>query len=236
MCNWWSPKTSSIRAGTNIAGLYFKLEPGWHIYWKNAGDSGEPPHIHWTLPEGVTAGPMQFPAPKRLPLGPLMDFGYEDEVLFPVKLQVDPAVKDGKAVLDAKVDWLVCREVCIPGKAELEMTLQLFSGQPPVVSGSGLDAELVERFANTLPQPLPANFKAIFQPTKEGFRLGVETGQRESTATFFPEDQDILDNPAPQKFTATAKGSDSRPEEGCEPYCKSRAVEGGSGTFRRAGV
>ena len=66
------------------AGLYFKLESGWHVYWKNAGDSGEPPRIKWTLPEGITAGPLQFPAPKRLPLGPLMDFGYEDEVLFPL--------------------------------------------------------------------------------------------------------------------------------------------------------
>ncbi len=201
-----TPDDQLYPGGNNVVGLYFKLEPGWHIYWKNAGDSGEPPHIHWTLPEGVTAGPMQFPAPKRLPLGPLMDFGYDDEVLFPVKLQVDPAVKDGRAVLNAKVDWLVCREVCIPGKAELQTTLQLFSGQPPVVSGSGLDADLVKRFANTLPQPQPSNFKAIFQPTKEGFRLGVETGQHESTATFFPADQDILDNPAPQKFSATAKG------------------------------
>jgi len=58
------------------AGLYFKLEPGWHIYWSNAGDSGEPPKIDWTLPKGVTADAMELPAPKRLPLGPLMDFGY----------------------------------------------------------------------------------------------------------------------------------------------------------------
>jgi thiol:disulfide interchange protein DsbD len=201
-----TPDDQIYPGGNNVVGLYFKLEPGWHIYWKNAGDSGEPPHIHWTLPEGVTADPMQFPAPKRLPLGPLMDFGYDNEVLFPVKLHVDPAVKDGRAFLNAKVDWLVCREVCIPGKAELETTLQLFFGQPPVVSGSGLDTELVKRFASTLPQPASANFKAFFQPTKEGFRLGFETGQRESAATFFPEDQDILDNPAPQKFTATAKG------------------------------
>ena len=59
----------------NEAGLYFKLEPGWHIYWKNAGDSGEPPSIQWALPKGITATSMQFPAPERLPLGPLMDFG-----------------------------------------------------------------------------------------------------------------------------------------------------------------
>ena len=200
-----TPEDQLYPNGNNLVGLYFKLEPGWHIYWENPGDSGEPPHIHWTLPQGVTAFPMQFPAPTRLPLGPLMDFGYENEVLFPVQLEVAPAAKDGKAPIDAKVDWLVCREVCIPGKAELETTLQLFSGKPPVVSGSTLDAELVKRLAKTLPQPLPANFTAIFQPTATGFRLGIETGQRETQAAFFPEDQDIVDNSAPQKLT-TAKG------------------------------
>jgi len=54
----------------NNAGLYFKLEAGWHIYWMNPGDAGEPPHVQWTLPVGITAGPLRFPAPKRLPLGP----------------------------------------------------------------------------------------------------------------------------------------------------------------------
>jgi thiol:disulfide interchange protein DsbD len=78
------PEDQLYPGGKNVVGLYFKLEPGWHVYWKNAGDSGEPPHIRWTLPDGVTAGPIQFPAPKRLPLGPLMDFGYENEVLFPM--------------------------------------------------------------------------------------------------------------------------------------------------------
>jgi len=200
------PSDQLYPAGSNVVGLYFKLEPGWHVYWKNAGDSGEPPHIHWTLPAGVTAGPMQFPAPQRLPLGPLMDFGYENEVLFPLQLQVAPTAKDGKVVIDANVDWLVCREVCIPGKAELKTTLQLVSGQPPVLSGSAVDAELVKRLAATLPKPLPAAFKALFQPTQDGFRLGVETGWRESTAAFFPADQDILSNPAPQKLTPTPRG------------------------------
>jgi thiol:disulfide interchange protein DsbD len=200
------PEDQLYPAGNNIIGLYFKLEPGWHVYWKNAGDAGGPPHILWTLPAGVSAGPMQFPAPQRLPLGPLMDFGYENEVLFPLKLEVAPTVKDSKATLDAKVDWLVCREVCMPGKAELSTTLQLVSGKPPVVSGSETDAELVKRLASTLPTRLPAGVKAVFQPTQVGFRLGVETGHRETTAAFFPADQDILSNPAPQKASPTAKG------------------------------
>src|SRR6516162_8056727 len=101
------PEPALVRGESAPAGLYFKLEPGWHVYWKNAGDSGEPPRIKWTLPDGVTAGPMQFPAPTRLPLGPLMDFGYEDEVLFPFEVKVAPDTKSGPATLHAKVDWLV---------------------------------------------------------------------------------------------------------------------------------
>jgi len=200
------PQDQLSPAASNLVGLYFKLEPGWHVYWKNAGDSGEPPHIHWTLPEGVTAGAMQFPAPKRLPLGPLMDFGYEDEVLFPVKLAVADTVKDGPVLLDAKVDWLVCREVCIPGKGELQVKLHLSPKAPQVSSGSGLAYDTMTRLAGTLPVALPANYKAVFQQTATGFRLGVETGRRESTAEFFPAEQDILDNPAPQKAVATARG------------------------------
>lgn len=200
------PEDQIYPSGSNDIALYFKLEPGWHVYWKNAGDSGEPPHIHWTLPDGVTAGPMQFPAPKRLPLGPLMDFGYENEVLFPLKLDVVPTVKDGPAVLHAKVDWLVCREVCIPGKAELETKLHMLPTTPPAAARSSVDVELFERLTSSLPKPLPPNFKAVFQPSNDGFRLGVDTGKREKEAVFFPSDQDVLNNPAPQVLTATAKG------------------------------
>jgi len=90
------PATALHRGETAQAGLYFKLEKGWHVYWKNAGDSGEPPHVKWTLPQGITASVLQFPAPKRLPLGPLMDFGYEDEVLFPFTVTAASDATTGK--------------------------------------------------------------------------------------------------------------------------------------------
>ncbi len=199
-------KAQLYPGGGDHGGLYFKLEPGWHVYWKNPGDSGEPPHIRWTLPEGVTAEPLQFTAPKRLPLGPLMDFGYDDEVLFPFRLQTAKSVKPGTAVLHAKVDWLVCREVCIPGKAELEVTRIVSANSATDAPDDGPGVEIWKRLAERLPDALPADFRAYFQPTKEGFRLAVETGHRETEAAFFPEDQDILDNPAPQKLTPTAKG------------------------------
>jgi thiol:disulfide interchange protein DsbD len=201
-----TPEAELAPNGENRVGLYFRLESGWHVYWKNAGDSGEPPRIRWILPDGVTAGSLQFPAPKRLPLGPLMDFGYEDEVLFPANLQVAKTAKLGPAVLHANVDWLVCREVCIPGKAELEESVQLKPTDPMVQLARPADLQLWMRLATSLPESLPKTATAVFQPIPTGFRLAVETGQRESSAVFFPSDQDILSNPAPQKLTPTAKG------------------------------
>jgi thiol:disulfide interchange protein DsbD len=193
----------------NDAGLYFKLEPGWHVYWKNAGDSGEPPQVKWTLPDGITAGPMEFPAPKRLPLGPLMDFGYEDEVLFPIEIHVAKGAKLGPTILRASVNWLVCREVCIPGKAELELEYPINRGPLDIVDGRPLSERFFGHCSKTLPdlpEPIPPTDTAVFQPTPTGFRLAIMTGMRETQAAFFPEDEDILDNPAPQTVTPTATG------------------------------
>jgi thiol:disulfide interchange protein/DsbC/DsbD-like thiol-disulfide interchange protein len=186
----------------NQAGLYFKLQPGWHVYWQNAGDAGEPPAINWTLPKGITASPLQFPAPTRLPVGPLMDYGYENQILFPFKLDATPAAKTGLATLQAHVTWLVCSSVCIPGKADLELTRPIARGPAPPAP----EPALFQQFLGRLPQPLPAGDKAVFQSTQTGFRLAVTTGQREAQAQFFPGDQTVVDNPAPQELTPTAKG------------------------------
>jgi thiol:disulfide interchange protein DsbD len=199
------PFSALNRGESASAGLYFKLEPGWHIYWMNPGDAGEPPHIQWTLPAGITAGPLQFTSPKRLPLGPLMDYGYENEVLFPVTLNVATTAKPGLAVLHAHVDWLVCRGSCIPGKAELEISRPIRPSPSEIIPLIS-ESDIYNRLIGGLPKSLPSNSKAIFQPAKEGFRLAVETGQKETEVTFFPEDQDILDNPAPQKLTPTTSG------------------------------
>jgi thiol:disulfide interchange protein len=200
------PQSDLYPGGPNRAGLYFKLEPGWHVYWQNAGDSGQPPSIRWTLPDGLTATPLLFPAPARLPLGPFMDFGYENEVVFPFSFDVASSARPGPAVLDAKVSWLVCREVCIPGKAELGMRVLLFASAQAAATSSAVDETLWKRGMDSLPKPLPAADKAVFQLTPTGFRLGIQTGKREMQAAFFPSDQEILDNPSPQMLTPTAKG------------------------------
>src|ERR1700756_4328189 len=71
-----------------VVGLKLRMEPQWHTYWKNPGDSGLPTKIEWTLPAGWTAGAIQWPYPQRLPVGPLMNYGYEDEVVLLTELAV----------------------------------------------------------------------------------------------------------------------------------------------------
>lgn len=192
-----------VRGQPAKAGLYFKLEPGWHVYWKNPGDAGEPPQIKWALPQGITASPLEFPVPKRLPLGPLMDFGYEDEVLFPFTVRAAQNLTPGPVTLKAHVSWLVCRGSCIPEKTDLEIT-RVVGGSSG--GGNPQDTAIYDRLAHKLPQPPPSSLKIGYVPTSTGFRMTVITGHKETEASFFPADQDILSNPAPQIATPTANG------------------------------
>jgi thiol:disulfide interchange protein len=187
--------------GTLQVGLVLTLEEHWHVYWINAGDSGEPPKITWTLPEGITAGPMLFPIPSRLPLGPLMDFGYEDEVAFPVQLTAASSLKPGPTHIDAKVTYLVCREVCIPGKAHLGLNLNVVpeaaAAQPVGALGEAL---------GLIPKPLPPDAKLTVTGGKTDFVLNFTTGGRETNAEFYPADQDQIANAAPQQIEPTSDG------------------------------
>jgi thiol:disulfide interchange protein len=198
------PLEGSIQpGGSTSVGLHFNLDRGWHVYWVNAGDSGEPPRIKWNLPEGITASAMQFPAPRRLPLGPLMDFGYEDEVLFPITLTADSTLKvPSTAPLSAHVDWLVCREVCIPGKTDLALPLPVAAQKGPVDPAR---QALFDRFRARIPQPLPASAKAVFGSTPGGFALAL-TGHPATNAEFFPLEQSQIVNAAPQPVQAVDGG------------------------------
>lgn len=191
----------TIAPGGNVqAGLAIKLDPHWHVYWINAGDSGQPPAMKWTLPAGVTADSMQFPIPSRLPLAPLMDFGYEDAVTFPVQIAAAKSLKPGKIHLDAKVSWLVCREVCIPGKAHLGLDLTVAPG--PSVQPTG---ELAKVLA-LIPRPPPARVKFSVMGGKSDLVLTLITGHKETSAEFYPFDQGQIINAAPQSVEPLPDG------------------------------
>jgi thiol:disulfide interchange protein DsbD len=113
--------------------LRLAIDNGWHTYWQNPGDSGLPTTLEWKLPAGVKAGPIEWPAPHLLPAGPLLNYGYENEVLHLVTLTTVPDFASGRDVtLTARADWLVCKETCIPEGADLTLTL-------PVANASASD-------------------------------------------------------------------------------------------------
>ena len=188
--------------GTVQIGLVLTMEEHWHVYWINAGDSGEPPHITWTLPSGVTAGPMQFPPPNQLPLGPLMDFGYEDEVAFPVTVTAAPTLKPGKVHLDAKITWLVCSSVCLPGKAHLGLDLNVVPGPLPAPPTIGALGEALGK----LPNSLPAGMSVSAVGDDKHIAVTLLTGKSQDNADFYPFDPLILKNAAAQPVQPLPNG------------------------------
>ncbi|WP_263372672.1 protein-disulfide reductase DsbD family protein [Granulicella cerasi] len=184
-----------VAAGDHVTiGLLLTLEEKWHVYWVNAGDSGEPPSVKWTLPKGITAGPMQFPPPQRLPLGPFMDYGYEDQVAFPIQIDAAQTLKPGKVHLDAHVNWIVCSDRCIPGKAHLGLDLNIVKGPlpaPPVVGALG-------QAIGWLPKPLPADEKLMAVYDGKMLALTLTGDDRETDAEFYPFDKEVIANAADQ--------------------------------------
>ncbi len=133
------PEHAAAIPGTTLwLGLRFELIPHWHVYWRNPGDSGEAPRVDWQLPAEWQAGDIQWPTPQRIPVGPLVNYGYEDSVTLLVPMTVPAGQKTGKPVgIAANVSWLVCREECIPQDARLEITLPVMSaGADPVTTNS----------------------------------------------------------------------------------------------------
>ncbi|MFN8897947.1 MAG: protein-disulfide reductase DsbD domain-containing protein, partial [Pseudomonadota bacterium] len=129
-------------------GLKIEHQPHWHTYWKNPGDSGLPTRFEWTLAAGLAPGDIDWPAPKRLPLGPLMNYGYEGTVLLPVTVQV-PAGFAGPALdVRLRADWLVCKDVCIPEGGDFALSV-------PAQAASAGHAALFAAARAALPQPVP---------------------------------------------------------------------------------
>ncbi|MGA7930964.1 MAG: protein-disulfide reductase DsbD domain-containing protein [Candidatus Sulfotelmatobacter sp.] len=199
-----------IAVGHNFyLGLHFELEQGWHIYWVNPGDSGEPPRVEWQLPAGLSAGATEWPAPRRLETSSIVDFGYEDAVTLMVPMHAEASLAAQQAVrLGAEVKVLVCREMCIPGKAQLSLTLPVKS-QSPAADSRTQDVRTMDLFTATrksLPRPAPGNWTFRVADTKDSFVLTANLGHQITQASFFPLAESQIDNAAPQKLLTVAAG------------------------------
>lgn len=118
--------------GTIRLGVRFQLDPEWHVYWKNPGDSGQAPSIRWKLPDGVTASDISWPAPERIPTPPFMTFGYEGEVVLSSEISVPAGYAAPTLPVAADVDWLVCdANGCIPGEATLTLEIPVRPDEAP---------------------------------------------------------------------------------------------------------
>jgi len=133
-------------------GVRLRHVPHWHTYWVVPGDAGLPTQLRWTLPTGFAAGPIEWPLPQRLPVGNLANYGYEGEVLLPVTIRVpDSARTLASATLAVHVDWLVCNELCIPGGADLSLSLPI---RAAAEQRPGPQAALFAATRLRIPQPL----------------------------------------------------------------------------------
>jgi len=187
-------------------GLRQRIEPGWHTYWMNPGDSGEPPRIEWMPSPGWALGEFAWPPPERIRVGPAMSFGYIDEVVLPLPVTAPRDLVPGARVtLQGQASWLVCEKICIPEEAPVALTLTVTTGTPPPDT-RGAAAIAAARRAAPTPSPWPASFSATPDTVTLTIAARDLSPERLADVAFFPAGWGAIDNTAPQHVRASAAG------------------------------
>lgn len=199
-------RAAATPGDTFLGALKLDLADGWHVYWRNPGDSGLPPTATWTPSPGVTVGDFRFPAPHAIPLATLMNYGYEHQVVLPFQIQIAADVKPGESIpVGGKIEYLICADICIPEDIELATTLKIAGSPEPDSDGSTVIAGVLPRI------PVTMTGKATVERTGTGFRLAVaDPGVAGSLASaknirFFPDGPE-LSNPAQQLVKTGPEG------------------------------
>jgi thiol:disulfide interchange protein DsbD len=200
-------RDQSIAPGsTTYVAVRQKIDKGWHTYWRNSGDSGEATRVVWTLPSGWTAGDIVWPAPSRQPTGPLMNYGYHDEVLLPVPVTAPANARPGETVtLKAAASFLVCADICVPEDAVLTLSLPVVDGLAPpnAVWGAPIARTLAEA-------PAPAGLTGAFAKQGTAIALAITgdvlKGADLANAYFFPFDGTVIDHAKPQAIERGPEG------------------------------
>ncbi|HKY90125.1 MAG TPA: protein-disulfide reductase DsbD domain-containing protein, partial [Nevskiaceae bacterium] len=189
----------SFRPGDapNWVALRLVPETDWHIYWRNPGDSGIPTKLQWALPAGVTAGDIQWPYPHRHSLGDLTNYGYGEPTLHLVPVTVASAA-GGDLDLRATAKWLVCKDICIPGEAQVSLRVPLMGAEPKP------DPKWVSAFAETraaLPRAVP-DWSSVFALADGDVSVDIQGAKFApgSEVEFFPYANDLVTHAAPQRI------------------------------------
>ena len=194
----------SVAPGDRFRVLFAQdIDARWHTYWQNPGDSGDPPSIRWHAPEGVEVSEFSWPYPERIAYGPLMNFGYHDEVYLPFTVSVPGDFAKAELTLEGSGRVLVCEEICIPERVSVTMTVAL--------GETVLDAsarQLFDRAGSLIPVPL--NVESRFQMQGDDIELffGIPgpADNRVSSVEYFPYARDVIDNPAEQAYSFSDTG------------------------------
>lgn len=188
--------------------LRFQIIPEWHIYWKNPGDSGARAEAAWTVPAGFTVGDLRWPAPERLRVGPLMNYGYSGEALLLAPIQVPADYRADHARIVADLAWLVCKVECIPEEAALRLDVPVDAagdrGAAP-----GAHAELFERARARLPEASPWPVSAQTGDARYRLTVGLDpaTQGRVEDLWFFPDQYGVIKHAAEQPLTWSGAGA-----------------------------
>ncbi len=199
-------QTALVPGATAMVALRLAIDPGWHTYWRNPGESGLPTTLAWHLPPGYAAGEIVWPAPRALPAGPLMNYGYEGEVFHLVPLAIPADAQPGATTaLAARAEWLVCKETCIPEGADL--TLQL-----PIAAKADSSRwhEAIAATRAALPKALPAGWRA--SATASGAVVALQltppsNGADPGRLQFFADADRRIEPSAPQIRVSESNGS-----------------------------
>jgi len=193
---------SAVTPGSDVnVGIQFAVENGWHIYWQNPGDSGEPPRMQWQLPAGITAGAIEWPTPVRLTNPAGTDFGYEGTTVLLTALRI-PATAQPGTTLDVGGDlrWLVCHDICVPQRTTLKAPIHIADA----TSVDSSAQRVLQTAAEHLPKSLPASFRPTVTSVGDALRVTLVPNQPVTQAQFFPAEPEQVDNGAPQELATQA--------------------------------
>ena len=203
-------EVASVQPGEAFTvALRMTMEAGWHSYWMNPGDAGQPTRIDWALPPGFTADSIRWPHPHRIDAGPLTSYGYSDEVLLLTTITPPDDLEPGTEVqIGGDAAWLICADICLPAEApDLRLTLPV-RAEPPAPSDewSGAFAEARAQLPRTLPN---WSFEAVRSAGSYALKVTPPEDQTASLegTHFFPSEKAVLDHAAPQPLSKEEDGS-----------------------------
>ncbi|MCF3650112.1 protein-disulfide reductase DsbD domain-containing protein [Synoicihabitans lomoniglobus] len=186
---------AAVQPGEGFAvAVRLRIQPGWHVYWLNPGDSGLAPRLSWKLSAEVSVGPIQWPVPRGLPSAAAMSYGYEEEVMLLAMIETTRILAFGETVeIGVRADWLACGTGCLRGAAEHALSLPIASGPAKVPSSHETAFAGARR---QLPVERPDGISAVYVRTGDAlmvvFNLPAGMVVESRDVYFFPCEQGLF--------------------------------------------